>query len=113
MMDVPPTPRATLTRAREIALQAGLRYVYTGNVHDHAGQSTYCHECGTILIGRDWYQLSVWHLTPDGQCQTCGAPCAGVFEARPGHWGRQRRPVVMGRGVRAGLWQPPATDLGT
>jgi AmmeMemoRadiSam system radical SAM enzyme len=42
MHDVPATPRETLTRAREIAKNAGLRYVYTGNVHDEAGQSTYC-----------------------------------------------------------------------
>jgi pyruvate formate lyase activating enzyme len=101
MMDVPPTPRATLTRAREIALQAGLRYVYTGNVHDQAGQSTYCHHCGAMLIGRDWYQHGVWHLTSDGLCGTCATPCAGVFEPGPGTWGRQRRPVVMGRGRSA------------
>ncbi|HID50243.1 MAG TPA: AmmeMemoRadiSam system radical SAM enzyme [Chromatiales bacterium] len=55
MMDVPPTPFGTLTRAREIAIKNGVRYAYTGNVHDEAGESTYCHSCGQKLIGRDWY----------------------------------------------------------
>ena len=44
-------------RAREIALATGIRYAYTGNVHDPTGQSTRCHGCGAILIGRDWYEL--------------------------------------------------------
>jgi pyruvate formate lyase activating enzyme len=97
MMDVAPTPPATLTRARKIALAHGLRYVYTGNVHDEAGQSTYCHACGVRLIGRDWYEITAWQLTPDGACASCGAPCAGVFEARPGTWGQRRMPVWLGR----------------
>jgi pyruvate formate lyase activating enzyme len=96
MLDVPPTPRSTLTRAREIALAQGLRYVYTGNVHDEAGQSTYCHACGTRVIGRDWYEITAWRLTPEGACATCGATCAGLFEARPGAWGQRRMPVWLG-----------------
>jgi hypothetical protein len=56
--DHPPTPPETLTRARAIAVSHGLRYVYTGNVHDDAGGSTYCHGCGALLIGRDWYELT-------------------------------------------------------
>lgn len=52
MIDVPPTPPATLVRARSQALAAGLRYVYTGNVDDVAGQSTYCATCGKLLIAR-------------------------------------------------------------
>ena len=95
MMDKPPTPPATLTRAREIALKQGVRYVYTGNVHVPAGQSTYCHHCGQKLIGRDWYDLSDWNLTADGKCNACGTPLAGVFEARPGNWGAKRQPVRM------------------
>src|SRR5262249_17537157 len=63
MLNVPPTPRETLTRARQIAIKNGLRYVYTGNVHDKAGGSTYCHRCRALLIGRDWYVLSEWNLT--------------------------------------------------
>ncbi|HSG58685.1 MAG TPA: AmmeMemoRadiSam system radical SAM enzyme, partial [Woeseiaceae bacterium] len=62
MLDTPATPKSTLTRAREIALRNGLHYVYTGNVHDFAGSSTYCPNCDDILIGRDWYQLSTWNL---------------------------------------------------
>ncbi len=95
MRDVPPTPPATLLRAREIALSCGLHYVYTGNVHDPKGQSTYCRACGATLIGRDWYQLSTWTLTPDGSCANCGARCAGVFDAQPGDWGARRLPVNM------------------
>jgi pyruvate formate lyase activating enzyme len=95
MRDVPATPPATLTRAREIARRHGIRYVYTGNVHDRAGQSTYCHGCGEVLIGRDWYILSEWNLDARGRCATCGTPCAGVFEASPGRWGARRLPVRL------------------
>jgi pyruvate formate lyase activating enzyme len=93
MTDRPPTPPPTLTRARRIAMESGLRYVYTGNVHDEEGGSTYCHQCGKKLIGRDWYELSDWNLTEKGCCRFCGGPCAGVFEARPGNWGARCVPV--------------------
>ena len=93
MRDKPPTPPATLTRARAIATARGLRYVYTGNVHDEAGGSTYCHACGTLLIGRDWYELTAWGLNEAGCCLNCGTQAAGVFEPRPGAWGRKRQPV--------------------
>jgi pyruvate formate lyase activating enzyme len=92
MHDRPSTPRATLTRAREIALRNGLRYVYTGNVHDREGQSTYCHACGALLIERDWYELGAWNLV-GGCCSACGERCAGVFEELPGTWGGKRLPV--------------------
>jgi pyruvate formate lyase activating enzyme len=95
MRDRPPTAPATLQRARAIALANGLRYVYTGNVHDPQGQSTYCHACGELLIGRDWYVLSDWRLTPDGHCGECGTPCAGCFETEPGGWGARRLPVRL------------------
>ena len=93
MQTTPRTPASTLARARRIAMDAGCRYVYTGNVHDADGQSTYCHACGSTLIGRDGYDLTAWNLDPDGRCKDCSAPCRGVFEARPGNWGSQRRPV--------------------
>jgi pyruvate formate lyase activating enzyme len=93
MMDTPATPPATLKTARRIALEAGLRYVYTGNIHDGAGQSTYCHGCGATLIGRDWYDLTAWNLSADGRCADCGAACAGVFDAGHGSWGRRRQSV--------------------
>jgi len=93
MRDIPPTPPATLRRAREIALQYGLHYVYVGNMHDKAGSSTYCAGCGAELIGRDWYELSTWHLSETGACLTCGAQLPGVFDGPPGDWGRKRQPI--------------------
>jgi len=96
MPDLPPTPAATLTRARAIALKNGLRYVYTGNVHDEAGGSTACPGCGTRLIGRDWYRITAWRLAPDGTCPDCGTRIAGSFEPRPGDWGARRQPVRLG-----------------
>jgi pyruvate formate lyase activating enzyme len=95
MLDTPPTPPATLTRARRIALGNGLRYVYTGNVHDEEGGGTYCHRCGERLIGRDWHALTHWTLTSDGRCSRCGTACAGVFEPRPGTCGARRLPVRL------------------
>jgi len=80
MRSTPSTPIETLTRSRDIALNAGLHHVYTGNVHDFKGSSTYCHNCGEILIGRDWYELSTWNLDRDGACKSCGTEIAGVFE---------------------------------
>jgi pyruvate formate lyase activating enzyme len=96
MLDRPPTPPQTLSEARRIALDAGLRYVYTGNVHDRAGQTTYCHHCGAVLVERDWYRLGTWGLDREGGCERCGTPCAGVFEEHPGTWGNRRLPVRLG-----------------
>jgi len=96
MTNTPSTPKDTLTRSRRIALKAGLRYVYTGNVHDFEGSSTYCHECNQMLIGRDRYELSTWNLVSIGAaavCTNCGAGIAGVFEDQPGTWGSRRQPV--------------------
>jgi pyruvate formate lyase activating enzyme len=93
MLDKPPTPPATLTRARNIALKNGLHYVYVGNVHDKAASSMYCANCQKLLIGRDWYELSDWNLTDDGHCRFCGSRCAGVFDGPPGDWGSKRMPV--------------------
>ena len=97
MRDHPPTPPSTLKLARQIAIKNGVRYAYVGNVHDPAGDSTYCHQCGELLIGRDWYELSAWKLTPQGACPACGTPCAGVFEAQPGDWGAKRLPVRLAK----------------
>jgi pyruvate formate lyase activating enzyme len=93
MLDTPPTPASTLTRSRRIALAAGLHYVYTGNVHDEDGGSTYCAGCGTRLIGRDWYRLTHWALDGGGRCIECGKPLPGLFEPHPGHWGARRAPL--------------------
>ena len=91
MRDVKPTPSATLTRARHIALDNGLHYVYTGNVHDEDGGSTFCTSCGAKLIGRDWYTLTAWGLTPEGTCKQCGSLCPGIFNPQPGNWGAKRQ----------------------
>ncbi len=95
MMDKPRTPASTLTRAREIALTHGIRYAYTGNVHDKTGGTTSCHSCGAALIVRDWYQLLAWNLDDQGRCLECGTACAGVFDGPPGTWGPQRMPVRL------------------
>lgn len=95
MTDTPPTPPATLSLARRIAMKNGVRYAYTGNVHDEDGGSTYCHECGQKLVGRDWYIITAWNLTADGACASCGAQCAGVFAGGPGRWGARRMPVRL------------------
>ena len=95
LLDRPPTPAATLSRARMIALANGVRYAYTGNVHDEAGGSTICHACGARLIGRDWYTLTEWNLTADGRCARCGTACAGVFDGPAGRWGARRQPVRL------------------
>ncbi len=96
MLDKPATPPGTLSRSRAIAFRNGLRYVYTGNVHDFAGSSTYCHGCDELIIGRDWYELSTWNIALQGgraTCARCGTALAGVFEASPGTWGSRRLPV--------------------
>jgi pyruvate formate lyase activating enzyme len=95
MLDRPRTPPATLRRAREIAMKNGIRYAYVGNVHDTAGDSTYCHVCGHLLIGRDWYELTAWNLTTDIRCPHCGTRPAGVFEPMAGAWGAQRMPIRL------------------
>jgi pyruvate formate lyase activating enzyme len=96
MLDVPPTPPATLARSRAIALDVGLRFVYTGNVHDPRGQSTYCSGCGEVVIGRDGYRILEWALDAGGRCTRCATPCPGRLEAEPGTWGARRQPVRLG-----------------
>jgi AmmeMemoRadiSam system radical SAM enzyme len=96
MLDLPCTPAFTLTRARDFAREVGLHVVYTGNVHDETGQSTYCPGCGNRIIGRDWYDITTWRLTGDGRCGICATAIPGLFEARPGSWGRRRAPIRIG-----------------
>ena len=95
MTDRPPTPSKTLTEARHIAMGNGLRYVYTGNVNDPDGGSTYCSSCGKKLIGRDGFQITEWNLNAAGGCQFCGTRCAGWFDQRPGTWGPRCVPVSL------------------
>ena len=96
MIDVPPTPPSTLTRARRIALAAGLRYVYTGNVHDIEGDTTSCAGCGEKLIVRDWYQILDYRLDAQGRCPSCKKPLPGRFAESRERFGRRRIPVVLG-----------------
>ena len=95
MRGLPGTPAHSLSRAREIAIKSGIRYVYTGNVHDRQGGSTYCHACNSLLIERDWYELGRYNLTGDGRCDQCGTPCAGRFSSAPGSWGQRRLAVDL------------------
>ncbi len=95
MRDKPPTPVASLLNARDIALKNGVHYAYVGNVHKKSADSTYCHACGALLIGRDWYELSEWNLDESDCCSACGARCAGHFDRQPGTWGARRMAVRM------------------
>jgi pyruvate formate lyase activating enzyme len=95
MTDKSRTPPETLTRARNIALANGLHHVYTGNVHDAAGASSYCNGCGKRVIERDWYEIGEWQLDPTGQCLHCGTQLPGVFDGAAGRWGAKRMPVRL------------------
>ena len=95
MLDKPATPPQTLTRARRIAIDNGVRYAYTGNVHDEEGGITACHGCGEPVVVRDWYRLTHWRLDDAGCCTNCGVYCAGVFDGPAGQWGPRRQPVSL------------------
>ena len=95
MRNIPSTPPETLVRAQQIAIKNGIRYAYTGNVHDQKGGSTYCHHCGKCIISRDWYRILDYKLNDNGQCTFCGAPCSGVFANNAGTWGAKRQPVYL------------------
>lgn len=98
MSDVPATPLETLTHARNLAMDQGLRYVYTGNVHHQDGDTTACPRCKSSLIVRDWYQIRQYRLTEDGLCPSCGAAIAGRFANKAGNFGRRRIPIGIGGG---------------
>ena len=110
MADVPPTPPATLSRARRIALDAGLHHVYTGNVHDTEGDTTHCARCGETLIVRDWYEIRRYRLSADGACPSCGERLAGRFgavgAAVDDAFGARRIPVAIHRQAGGGRPQP-------
>lgn len=92
MRDFPSTSAESLTLARRIGLDSGLNFVYTGNVHDVLGSSTYCPECAHLLIERDWYELGRFAIR-DGLCSACGTPIPGHFQNQPGNWGAKRQPL--------------------
>jgi pyruvate formate lyase activating enzyme len=99
MTDLPPTPPATLARARKIAMEEGLRYVYTGNVHDREGGTTFCPSCRAALVRRDWHRIDDYRITPEGRCPDCATPIPGRFAAfeKRAQFGRRRIPVAIGR----------------
>jgi pyruvate formate lyase activating enzyme len=97
MRDIPPTPPETLSRARRIAIGNGLRFVYTGNVHDREGDTTWCPGCGTAVVVRDWHDILDYQLDESGECPKCGYRVPGVFESRLRPWGRRRLPVRLAR----------------
>ncbi len=97
MRDVDATPAATLSRARRIARANGVRFAYTGNVHDAEGGSTWCPACEELLIERDWYRLGRWSLDGHGRCRNCGEVISGHFDAVPGQFGPRRLPVRLMR----------------
>jgi pyruvate formate lyase activating enzyme len=77
MAGIPPTPVASLKRAKEIGLAAGLRYVYVSNTSDE--NNTYCHHCGQLLVRRYGYGLVENKTQPDGDCPDCGTRAAGIW----------------------------------
>ncbi len=93
MMQHQSTTMRGLVEARAIAMSNGMKFVYTGNVHDPEGGSTWCPACGASLIERDWYRLGRWHLDAQGCCQSCGEWIPGEFEIKPGDWGAKRQAV--------------------
>jgi pyruvate formate lyase activating enzyme len=97
MGDIPSTPAATLTRSRRIARDAGLHYVYTGNVHDTEGGTTFCPNCDAALIVRDWHEIRHYELTPEGRCPHCATAIAGRYSAFERQFGRRRIPVAIHR----------------
>jgi pyruvate formate lyase activating enzyme len=92
LLDRPRTPAPTLTRARSLALDCGLHFVYTGNVYDPEGQTTHCPSCGRAVIERDGYTLLSYALDERGTCP-CGTLLPGVFAGLPGHPHERRLPV--------------------
>ena len=98
MMDVPPTPHETLSRARAIAQQEGLQYVYTGNVHDVEGGTTYCTGCKAPLIVRDWHRILRYRVTEDRHCPDCATRLAGEFGQFARSFGNRRIPIAIHAG---------------
>jgi pyruvate formate lyase activating enzyme len=99
MKDVPATPPATLLRARRIAMDAGLNFVFTGNVHDREGDTTFCPSCQVPLIERDWYKILRYDLDTSGRCKHCQAVISGRFGRNVGRdgqaFGARRIPVRL------------------
>ena len=76
---LPPTPVATLTKFRELAMKEGIRYVYVGNVPNHEGSHTFCHNCHRLLIKRLGYHIHTYNLSGN-RCKFCKTVIPGVWE---------------------------------
>jgi len=105
MLDYPATAPSTLRRARKIAMDNGLHHVYTGNVQDIEGDTTFCPQCHEELVRRDWYEILEYNLVNTNECPRCHTPVAGRFGEKVGTWGRKRMPVRLSEAgkVRMGL----------
>jgi AmmeMemoRadiSam system radical SAM enzyme/AmmeMemoRadiSam system protein B/AmmeMemoRadiSam system protein A len=111
MMDRGRTPHETLLAARQVAREQGLRFAYVGNVNDVQNQSTWCPQCGELLIERDWHQLGRYGMK-GSCCGACGTEIAGHFDAAPGTWGRKRQPIrIREYGSAANYAVPRSGDL--
>ncbi|SBW11535.1 Radical SAM domain protein [uncultured Alphaproteobacteria bacterium] len=95
MRDRPPTPAATLVRARDRARAEGLKFVYVGNLAVADGGITRCPGCGRAAIARDGAALAAYGLDDAGRCRECGTAIPGVFDGPPGDWGNRRRPLAI------------------
>ena len=95
LLDHPPTSQSTLSHARQIAKKQGLHHVYTGNVHDLQGGSTFCSQCGQLLIERNWYEIRQYLLKDRDKCPQCGSTCVGFFEGQQGSWGAKRKSIHL------------------
>jgi pyruvate formate lyase activating enzyme len=102
MNDIGATPAATLSRARRVGMDCGLNYVYTGNVHDAEGGTTFCPGCRNEVIVRDWHQILNYRVTDDGCCKECGVAIAGRFSRFERPFGPRRMPVRLAAGTIAG-----------
>ncbi|WP_137936474.1 AmmeMemoRadiSam system radical SAM enzyme [Chitinivorax sp. B] len=96
MRNVPQTPATTLYRARNIAQQTGLQYVYTGNIVDTEGGTTYCPSCHSVVIVRDWHAIVDYQLDEQGRCQQCHTAINGRFDSFHHAFGRRRIPIHLG-----------------
>ncbi|WOH38034.1 AmmeMemoRadiSam system radical SAM enzyme [Thalassotalea fonticola] len=95
MLDKGKTPIATLLKARKIAQSYGLKFVYCGNVFDVDSDSTHCPNCQHPVIARNWYEISEYHLTENGNCQHCGQQIPGRFSEFSNSFGRKRIPIAI------------------
>jgi pyruvate formate lyase activating enzyme len=76
---LPPTPVETLMEARRAAMEAGMKYVYIGNVPETGAQNTFCPRCGEMVVGRQGYIITQYNIVDGGLCKFCGESISGVW----------------------------------